>query len=411
MSVGLKVHLKRHKSTGDLTCPEYGCQQTFVTQSSLDIHFKKRVSSDDIPSFICPDQSCSQRFVSKANLEDHLYHHRNTGPMQSTEKHPGAEHCINKLNSNNGDPENAGHSSLETPLALGLASSMEVFQSTVEGRSMSSLSNKLGAGDFNKNVNNISTFQPSFTEGHFRYTSASDLKSTETRPMSNSSDIVNLLNESYFTIDDSEAALKLLSFLATRGNLHILDNENKAFSDNVVNEGKGQFTHMENAKASESEILNNNWTTAYSISTITKPPISNHVINNVDTEFGSAVTPSKSQLHEGHSITDSSYKNETSVIKCSKSTHACSATKVEQNLLETFASKTESFLNNDRSDSLIKKNLNIGDGLPKENLSVGVSVSSRTCACCKCLICVCNPKEKEQVFINTITSSLNKDSN
>lgn len=237
MSVGLKVHLKRHKSTGDLTCPEYGCQQTFATQSSLDIHFKKHLSSDDILSFICPDQSCTQRFVSKSNLQDHLYQHCNTGPMQSTEKHPGAEHYINKLNSNNGDPENAGHSSLETPLALGLASSMEVYQST-EGRSMSPLSNEPGASDFNKNVTDVSTFQPSFTEGHFRYTSASDLKSTETASMSNSSDVVNLLNESYFTIDDSEAALKLLSFLATRGNLHILDNENKAFSDNVVNEEK-----------------------------------------------------------------------------------------------------------------------------------------------------------------------------
>lgn len=353
MSVGLKVHLKRHKSTGDLTCPEYGCQQTFATQSSLDIHFKKHLSSDDILSFMCPDQSCTQRFVSKSNLQDHLYQHCNTGPMQSTEKHPGAEHYINKLNSNNGDPENAGHSSLETPLALGLASSMEVYQST-EGRSMSPLSNEPGASDFNKNVTDVSTFQPSFTEGHFRYTSASDLKSTETASMSNSSDVVNLLNESYFTIDDSEAALKLLSFLATRGNLHILDNENKAFSDNVVNEGKGNFTHMENAKTSQSEILIKNRTTAYSISTITKPitkTILNYGINNVDTQFGSVVTPSKSRIHEGHSISDSSYKNETSVIKCSKSTHACNATKVKQNLMETFASKTKNF-SNDGSDSL-----------------------------------------------------------
>lgn len=409
MSVGLKVHLKRHKSTGDLTCPEYGCQQTFVTQSSLDIHFKKHFSSDDVSSFICPDQSCSQRFVSKANLDNHLYQHRNTGSMQSAEKHPGAEHYINKLNSNNGELENAGHSSLETPLALGLASSMEVLQSTVEGRSMSPPSNKIGAGGFVRNVNDISTFQPSFTEGHFRYTSASDLKGTETASMSNSSDVVNLFNQSYFTIDDSEAALKLLSFLATRGNLHILDNESKAFSDSVVNEGK--VTHVENVRTSQNEMLINNRTTAYSISTITKPLMSNRDINNVDTEFGSVVTHIKSRLHEGHPIADSPYKNETSVIKCSKSTHACSATKVEQNLIESFASKTEHFSNNDRSDSLNKENANIGNGLPKENKSVGVNVSSITCACCKCLICVCKPKEKEQKFININTSSLNKDSN
>ena len=329
--------------------------------------------------------------------------------MQSAEKHPGAEHYINKLNSNNGELENAGHSSLETPLALGLASSMEVLQSTVEGRSMSPPSNKIGAGGFVRNVNDISTFQPSFTEGHFRYTSASDLKGTETASMSNSSDVVNLLNQSYFTIDDSEAALKLLSFLATRGNLHILDNESKAFSDSAVNEGK--VTHVENVRTSQNEMLINNRTTAYSISTITKPLMSNRDINNVDTEFGSVVTHIKSRLHEGHPIADSPYKNETSVIKCSKSTHACSATKVEQNLIESFASKTEHFSNNDRSDSLNKENANIGNGLPKENKSVGVNVSSITCACCKCLICVCKPKEKEQKFININTSSLNKDSN
>lgn len=111
---------------------------------------------------------------------------------------------------------------------------------------------------------------------------------------------------------------------------------------------------MENAKTSQSEILIKNRTTAYSISTITKPitkTILNYGINNVDTQFGSVVTPSKSQIHEGHSISDSSYKNETSVIKCSKSTHACNATKVKQNLMETFASKTKNF-SNDRSDSL-----------------------------------------------------------
>ena len=39
----------------------------------------------------------------------------------------------------------------------------------------------------------------------------------------NPSDIVRLFNQSYITIDDSDAALKLLSFLATQGNLQILD--------------------------------------------------------------------------------------------------------------------------------------------------------------------------------------------
>lgn len=68
-------------------------------------------------------------------------------------------------------------------------------------------------------------FQPQYTQGRFNFASTNGQLSSlsETVTTTNPSDIVSLFNQSYITIDDSDAALKLLSFLATQGNLRILD--------------------------------------------------------------------------------------------------------------------------------------------------------------------------------------------
>ena len=69
-------------------------------------------------------------------------------------------------------------------------------------------------------------FQPQYTEARFNYTNSQESSSTTgTIATSDPSDILNLLHQSYFTIDDSEASLKLLSYLATQGNLQILEEE------------------------------------------------------------------------------------------------------------------------------------------------------------------------------------------
>lgn len=72
------------------------------------------------------------------------------------------------------------------------------------------------------------SFQPQYTEAQFNYTSSRDnAMTTETLSTSNPSDILSLLHQSFFTIDDSEASLKLLSYLATQGNLQIFDQDNQ----------------------------------------------------------------------------------------------------------------------------------------------------------------------------------------
>ena len=77
-------------------------------------------------------------------------------------------------------------------------------------------------------INPSTSFQPQYTEAQFNYTSSTDSTlTTETVSTSNPSDILSLLHQSFFTIDDSEASLKLLSYLATQGNLQIFDQDNQ----------------------------------------------------------------------------------------------------------------------------------------------------------------------------------------
>ena len=79
-------------------------------------------------------------------------------------------------------------------------------------------------GDEASDGSDYEHFTPQHTSGEFLYSSSSDASiTTETMTTTNPSDIVKLLNQSFITIDDSDAALKLLSFLATHGNLQILE--------------------------------------------------------------------------------------------------------------------------------------------------------------------------------------------
>lgn len=71
----------------------------------------------------------------------------------------------------------------------------------------------------------VGLFNPALTESYFVCSSEDPSSSTETIESRNPSDILSLLNQSYFTIDDSDAALRLLSYLATQGNLHILNED------------------------------------------------------------------------------------------------------------------------------------------------------------------------------------------
>jgi len=361
---GLKVHLKRHKSTDDLTCPENGCDKTFLSKSKLTNHLHKHSSLNDLT---CPEEYCLQKFISATSLNDHITQHRNTssGTMNET-------------------------STLNTPLNFGLTS---MYTDTNE---------RTRPGDFiTYNTNQSSdkqnlpmysdyqftdlpTFNPQYTEGHFNYISTTDTKSSaETISMSNPADIVSLLNQSYFTIDNSDAALKLLSFLATRGNLHILNensnNQASTFNSNEI------FKHL------NENVSHTVQPPTYASSTITKKDTAGSITENVPETFS---FPQETLQPE----VSTCFVNglETSVIKCTNSSHECETSKFSTDINKESTNVIKELVNVNQVEQVTNV---ISNSISKDN------TANPICQSCHYIICTCSPKEKQQTFMNLLMAN------
>jgi len=255
---GLKVHLKRHKSTGDLTCPEDGCHKVFASFSSFNTHVLKKHSSYDDLSLAGSSNNTSDHAADARNsyilFENSNNKQNSDGVDCSTSFQPSSSSVITVMNikseKDTGQATTCSSNHVESnaaafggdgddPLTLQQQhpqqqqSYLEALVSTLNGPHSVNSSSKLpyslkdtvlpkeepikdGEAALDMTNLQMAYFQPQYTETCFNYTStpdstSSDSTQTETISTTNPSDILELLHQSYFTIDDSDASLKLLN--------------------------------------------------------------------------------------------------------------------------------------------------------------------------------------------------------
>ena len=260
---GLKVHLKRHKSTDDLTCPEDGCKQVFASFTKFNSHVKKKhASCGDLRSIASTTTPSNGQRCTEDESTDVLLKSDSTRKIFATSctitKASEARSKIkNEFGGDYGSSQSQPSSVTGEDIKPTLFSENSSFSTSssalndvfvpqehhqhiqeqqrhqsqqLQSSSQKNLENMsipaFKQGDLPGEVD-TSSFQPQYTEARFNYTSSADSNMTGTLSTSNPSDILSLLHQSFFTIDDSEASLKLLSFLATQGNLQIFDENNQ----------------------------------------------------------------------------------------------------------------------------------------------------------------------------------------
>ena len=246
------MHLKRHKSTEDMTCPEDGCNKVFASFSRFNSHVQKKHSScSDLSSLsnsklsdgghfensqivlnlksqdfqIPSSSSYSATANSEVRIKKEESKFTTSCSQSSPNKKPVTSSSLSQNTANQHvlDPSASSSNVFADPEAPVLYH-QHINESTSSVKNESSINVETTPTD---EVDPCSSFQPQYTEARFNYTSSSDSTLTETLSTSNPSDILSLLHQSFFTIDDSEASLKLLSFLATQGNLQIFNQDNQ----------------------------------------------------------------------------------------------------------------------------------------------------------------------------------------
>lgn len=223
---------------GDLTCSDSDCIKTFQNASNFSTHTHS--SCGDLQAFV-------KNIPSTLNEAKHLSAHTDVKPLNigqfSVER--VASSSQSSLHAHNSP--SSFHASNESGKTNEHQLYLDALVSTLKEDTPNFPSCSQSVNNEKLDVNIMSTlppqqpvmqqpfhqsfFQPQYTEAHFNYTSDANANISDVLSTRNPSDIVNLLNQSYFTIDDSDAALRLLSFLATQGNLHILDEQGIAGSE------------------------------------------------------------------------------------------------------------------------------------------------------------------------------------
>lgn len=234
---------------GDLTSSQSSCNNSTVTNiAGSEPYSKKRSSCDDLQAFVqsissppdCVEPSSSHQDVKPLDFRNLPLGNCLPGSSCAQNQPPGF------FPVNNGNQKSSEHqiyldalvSTLKEDTALLPTCSQSVNNEKLDINVMSTQSIPQQEA-----LMQDSFFQPQYTEAHFNYTS--DTNTADVLSTRNPSDIVGLLNQSYFTIDNSNAALRLLSFLATQGNLHILD-ENK-ISNSMTGSETGMVSGEKNS--------------------------------------------------------------------------------------------------------------------------------------------------------------------
>ena len=412
--VGLKVHIKRHRSTGDLNKPEDGCDKSFVSKSGSSSHAKAHSSDDDLPNdnspvegwnelFQCPENDCSQQFTSLTSLSMHFTEHKqnqeNFQMLSLTDNSNLLHHSVIKR-TNMSIEDNI------LRMGEGELSSNDCHTVRDEPSSSSVRKSPLTVDD--------QYFQQQYAGGHFNYiSSVGSTSTTESISTENASDIVNLLNQSYFTIDDSDAALRLLSFLATRGNLHILNgNENPGNILNVSDQ-----VNQSNAEEVSQEDTQNNFDTNLIKNTSDgeQSPVDNNMIVSSPT-----FDPVDEPWFQNNIRTDS-------VIKCPQNAHECETqklfhqqeelenTSVMENIentssIENIEQFPSNFSQNNKPSDLFHtstmENTRWMNGDYAMHYSTVLNALKNNCKCCKCGICSCKSTGQKPLIVSVVTPSV-----
>ena len=308
------MHTQKHKDTvDDLICPNSFCEKKFVSKMRLLSHLKKHRDSSNL------NDSQSPQHSSKSEKDP------NNSSLYFTEQSSKCSPKENNTNQSN-NKNNMDYSVNE----LNLKNSIDTLkQQVIVSPQEYKHSSDLFEHPFCK---------PKHTEGYFQFT-ATPNSVPEMLPMSNPSEFVNLLNNSYITIDDSDSSLRLLSYLATQGNLQILGESSctctssslKLYSDNIIDVGTVRtesqsvsrcVTMKTNTSPRSNLRENKGWKENYSASNQNGNVLSNRTVsfNNVEaTAVHSNIKMScGTSTHSHDSVLRSS-----SVIICPKTSHEC----------------------------------------------------------------------------------------
>lgn len=391
---GLKVHIKRHKSTGDLSCPEYGCTKTFVSQSSLSDHLKKH------------SNSTNDLFTSHGSC---------TSPSQYNNIHLSKNVNTNALDLNtlpSGDNTLSSHSD-NFRHNNGQALEHEDDNMDYDSDSRSSIYSPTHTH-----------FQPKFTQTQFNYVSSTDSTNvSETVSTSNPSDIVSLLNQSYFTIDDSEAALKLLSFLATRGNLHILNEHGSDSSFNNDLETSKEIEKPQNGsdeKCLEANINPSTFVESCILNAINTDKTGNMVANSTN-DFKSSmrldsVIKCPTNCQTKNIVSNLIHGSTTKSVGVSQENiqHSSHQPPVQDGSTECCQKPSDKWIENNKP-ILNHKSLFLASELPDNPVSEGNHYNLDkqdklqkvfTCNCCNCENCTCKTKPESPIVVNIITPNV-----
>ncbi|XP_012562910.2 uncharacterized protein LOC100213175 [Hydra vulgaris] len=241
----LTKHVRIHTQDRPFQCKEIDCSQAFLASHHLKAH--QRTHSGEKP-FSCNEKGCERVFASKYGLKMHTQKHKDSVdgsfPDQIYEKT-----FLTKMRSNNfeNNQSNFNEENNSDKLSKFQESDEPLLNSTEKKwkpkREESKINNNTDLINEMNVKNSIDTLKhqiistqedkntsdflyhpfckPMHTEGYFQYKTAPN-SVPQTLPMSSPSEFVNLLHNSYITIDDSDSSLRLLSYLATQGNLEIL---------------------------------------------------------------------------------------------------------------------------------------------------------------------------------------------
>ena len=253
----MKVHFKRHKSTEDIVCPEDGCNEIFGSFYRFSSHVQKKHAScsdltlisnsngSKINSLKSQDSSSlssssmqsdstsssSSRTETVSSASDKIKKEESAFTSTCSQSLPDKKLVISSMPSTSKPVNHHDHqisSSSSIKIDTDLNDHQQITKQDPSLRNDFQMSATSLEPEKMDDIDPSTSFQPQYTEAQFNYTTSTDntLKA-ETLSTSNPSDILSLLHQSFFTIDDSEASLKLLSYLATQGNLQIFDQDNQ----------------------------------------------------------------------------------------------------------------------------------------------------------------------------------------
>ena len=349
--LGLKTHTKRHKSLEDLRCPETGCDIKFHSKTHWSNHIRLHSRSHEDISKIgacsndsrefedsnsnsiasansltlgCPETGCQMTFSTMSGLSNHyIQMHRSNDDLSFKKEFTGKDDemvprsssfdsnidmLVSALKAQ--DSNNTGQKVLDGPnSSFGLdrnswwTSRNRSNTMPLESSQDANMDSSVSDNHFFENA----YFDPTLTDGYFLCSrentittdegTVTTVNSSESVATQNPSDILSLLDQSYFTIDDSEAALRLLSFLATRGNLHILNESGETgeeFGPTSSNTSPQGYNLNNSSNLSAFNVAPNN----------TPQPFGNAMVNPSISPAGSNPFPSFNPTISPHSNTN-----------------------------------------------------------------------------------------------------------